>query len=323
MRAARLFLITGKGGTGKTTVSAALGLLFARRGERTLLIETASDGTLAQCFGLRRFAAQPQCIQESLFGVRVDPASLLEHYVARLLPLRWLAQRLLASSAFRALSAAAPGVSEFLLLERIAMWVDPGFWQRRERYRRVIVDGPATGHMLHLLKSPRQLLNLVPSGPLHRSLVESQALLSDRSRTCIVVVSLPEELAIQETIEAYRVLEHELLLPLAPVVVNRVPTCPFTEEERARIAAQKNGGPLFEAARFVSERRALAEALIARLRREISREPILLAEREQPPHGETALLRFARDLRPLFAGNPTANEDLKQESAPSPHAFER
>lgn len=309
MRDAKLFLITGKGGAGKTTVAAALASIFARYKERTLLVESVADGSLARLFGQERFASQPHMVRDHLFGVRVDPSLLLEGYVSRILPLPWLAQRLLASSAFRALGAAAPGVSEFLLLERIAMWVDPGFWRRRERYHRVIVDGPATGHMLHLLRAPRQLLNLVPGGPLHRSLLGIQTLLSDPQRTRIVVVTLPEELGIEETAEAYRVLEGELFLPVAPPVVNRTPSCPFQAEERERILRRGDGGPVYAAARYVIERRGLAEVLIRRLRRQIGRKPVLLPELERPPTKETALRPLALALEPLLdLGTPATIE---------------
>lgn len=298
----RLFLITGKGGVGKTTLAAALGLLFSSRGERTLLVETANDGSLAHCFAHPPFGSQPQAVQDSLWGVSVDSRALLEHYVTRMLRLPWLAQRLLASSAFQALSAAAPGVSEFLLLERIGMWVDAGFWHRRQRYQRVIVDGPATGHMLHLLRAPRKLLNLLPDGPLQRTVLEIEALLTDPAKTRVLMVAIAEELSVQETVEAYEILERELLLPVAPPIMNRVPPRYFTDEEQRRIRNQTNGGPLYEAARFVIERRALAERLIARLSHQLSKPYLLIPELPRPPRDRRSLERLGRVLRQLVEG---------------------
>ena len=310
MKEARLFLITGKGGAGKTTVAAALGLLFSGRGERTLLVESANDGSLAHCFGMSRFAGQPQAVQSSLWGVCVEPRVLLEHYVSRMLRLPWLAQRLLGSSAFQALSAAAPGVSEFLLLERIARWVDAGFWHRRQRYQRVIVDGPATGHMLHLLRAPRQLLNLLPGGPLHRTVLEIEALLTDPVQSRVLVVTLAEEMSVQETLEAYEVLQRELVLAVERPIVNRVPPRYFTRQEAERILAQADGGPLYDAARYVIERRALAEQIVTRLSQQLDQAPLLLPELPRPPRDARSLARIARALRRLAEGAATQAEGV-------------
>src|SRR5437879_9164440 len=134
MQAARLVFVTGKGGVGKTAVAAALGQRAAETGQRTLIIETASDGRLAQLFGHRISDAAPRRLVAGLDAVRIDARQLVEEYFSRLLRFQWLSERLLSSNTFNALTAAAPGITEFLLLERILGWIEPGFGARRRRY---------------------------------------------------------------------------------------------------------------------------------------------------------------------------------------------
>src|SRR5262250_2143509 len=169
MSGPRVIFVTGKGGVGKTTVAAALGCHAAGYGHRTLIIETAADGRLTDLFGHRALAAAPQRLGANLHAVRVDARELVEQYFSRLLRFQWLSARLLSSNAFNALTAAAPGITEFLLLEKILSWVEPVFTTRRRAYDVIIVDGPATGHALKLLRTPRTLAAMVPGGPLGRT----------------------------------------------------------------------------------------------------------------------------------------------------------
>ncbi|MBI3786131.1 MAG: ArsA family ATPase, partial [Deltaproteobacteria bacterium] len=250
MREARVVFVTGKGGVGKTTVAAALALYAVETGLRTLIIETAGDGSLAQIFQHRALGSSPQRLQPQLDAVRVDARQLVEEYFSKLLRFQWLADRLLSSNTFNALTAAAPGMTEFLLLERILEWIEPGITKRRQRYDLVIVDGPATGHAIKMLRTPRNLASLVPGGPLGKAARRLLTLLGDRRRVQVVLVSLPEEMAVRETIETYEILAGDLALHVARPVVNRVFPRNFTAAEAATIGAEQNGGPIVAAARF-------------------------------------------------------------------------
>jgi len=278
MQAARVFFVTGKGGVGKTTVSAALGQRAAELGQRTLIIETANDGSLAQLFGHRTLGAEPQRLHAGLDAVRVDPRELVEAYFSQLLRFQWLSQRLLSSNTFNALTAAAPGITEFLLLEKILGWVEPGFATRRRGYATVIVDGPATGHALKLLRTPRNLATMVPGGPLGRTARRLLALLGDRARTRVVLVSLPEEMAVRETIETQRALEGDLTVHVARPIINRVFPRHFTAAEARRIESDGDGLPIFAAARFAIASRREAERNVALLRRALGVSPVLLRQ---------------------------------------------
>ena len=284
MHSARVVFVTGKGGVGKTTAAAALGQHAAAQGLRTLIIETANDGSLAQLFSFPKLSAAPQRLQASLEAVRVEPRELVEQYFTRILPFRWIAERLLSSNTFSALTAAAPGITEFLLLEKILGWIEPGFFgSRRRPFDLVVVDGPATGHALTLLRTPSNIARMVPGGPIGGTAHKLVELLGDRRRTQVMVVSLPEEMVVRETIEAYRALDLDLALHVTRPVINRVFPRHFTGAESRLVAEDSGGGapclqPLRAAARFAIAARREAERYVSQLRRALGVSPILLRQ---------------------------------------------
>jgi len=292
MHGPRLFFITGKGGAGKTTVSAALAQQVATQGQRALIIETANDGSLAQVFGRRALGATPQRLQAGIDGVRVDTRELVEQYFSRLLRFRWLSQRLLSSNTFNALTAAAPGITEFLLLEKILGWAEPGVVGRRRGADVIIVDGPASGHAVKLLGTPRRLAAMVPGGPLGKTARRLLTLLGDAARTQVVVVSLPEEMAVRETIETHQAMGGDLALHVARPVINRVFPRHFSGAEAAQIEHDGDARPLVAAARFSIAFRREAERHVAQLRRALGVAPVLLRQLFAP-------IVHADDLRPF------------------------
>ncbi len=283
MHSARVVFVTGKGGVGKTTAAAALGQHAAAQGLRTLIIETANDGSLAQLFSFSKLSAAPQRLQPNLEAVCVEPRQLVEHYFTRILRFQWIADRLLSSNTFSALAAAAPGITEFLLLEKILGWIEPGYFgSRRRPFDLVVVDGPATGHALTLLRTPSNIVRMVPGGPIGGTASKLVELLGDRWRTQVMVVSLPEEMVVRETIEAYRALDLDLALHVTRPVINRVFPRHFTGAE-SRLVGDHNGGPaalqaLLSAARFAIAARREAERYVSQLRRALGVSPILLRQ---------------------------------------------
>jgi anion-transporting ArsA/GET3 family ATPase len=103
-------------------------------------------------------------------------------------------------------TSAAPGVIEFVVLEHLLQWTEPGRLMRRAPYDVVIVDGPASGHAVRWLRTPRQLARLVPAGPIGNSIARLQALVEDARRTRVALVAIPEEMAVTELIETRRAL---------------------------------------------------------------------------------------------------------------------
>jgi anion-transporting ArsA/GET3 family ATPase len=277
--APQLVFVTGKGGTGKTTVTAALGIGLARRGRRTLIVELAADRGLAGLFGREHLPTEPIELAPKLSALRVEARALLEAYFTRILRLSFLTRRLFSSITFNAVTTAAPGVTEFLILDHLLQWLDPGRL-RRSRHDVVLVDAPATGHALRLLRTPGLLLRMVPRGPIGATARRMAELLADHRRTRAVLVALPDEMAVAEAIEARAALGEELSMHLAAPVLNRVTPRRFTKDERRTIleAPEEAGDPLFTAARFQIAARDEAERHIARLRRDFGAAPISLPQ---------------------------------------------
>jgi anion-transporting ArsA/GET3 family ATPase len=278
MSVAQLLFVIGKGGVGKTAVAAVLARGAAQRGRRTLIVETANDGRLAPLFGARPLSAEPQRLAARVAAVRIDPRQLLEAYFTRLLRVPLLARRLLGSASFNALAAAAPGVTEFLILERLLGWVAPSGLLARQAYDLVIVDGPATGHALALLRTPRNLASMVPGGPIGTAARRMLALLGDRARTRVVLVTIPEELAINETLEAHATLIGDLAVRVERPVLNRVFPRRFSRDDMAALAASTEEGLLMTAARFQIAARRETERHAGRLRRALGARPIILPQ---------------------------------------------
>lgn len=274
----RLLFVTGKGGVGKTTVAAALGTRLAEGRTRVLIVELTADRGLAQLFERDHLAPHPAPLAPRLDGVRIERRALVEAYFRRVLRLRFLSERLLSSVTFNALTAAAPGVSEFLVLEHLLQWIEGG---QRTGYDVVLVDSPATGHALRLLRTPLQLANIVPAGPIGSTARRILALLRDARRTQVLLVSIADEMAVSEAIEARATLADGLALALAPPVLNRVPRHRFTAAEAAKVAElseQHPADPLLGAARLQIAARREAEQQTTRLKRAFGSPPIHLPQ---------------------------------------------
>ncbi len=301
--AAQLLFVIGKGGVGKTTVAAALARGAAHRGQRTLIVETANDGRLAQLFGARSLGAEPQRLAPRVAAVRVEPRKLVEAYFTRLLRVPLLARRLLSSTSFNALTAAAPGVTEFLVLERLLEWVAPSGLLARRSYDLVIVDGPATGHALALLRTPRNLASMVPGGPIGTTARRLLSLLGDEQSTRVVLVTIPEELAVNETLEAHATLVGDIAVRVERPVLNRVYPRRFSRQDALDLAASGHDDELLPAAaRFQMAARREAERHLGRLRRALGTTPIVLPQiftvALDPAQLDTAARRLCGALLP-------------------------
>jgi anion-transporting ArsA/GET3 family ATPase len=278
----RLVIVTGKGGVGKSAVAMAIALAASRRRRRTLLVEMTATPALGERLGLSRpLDSEPSSVSASLAACRLDPREALETFIRSLVPIGLFARRLLGSQSFQTLVAAAPGIDEFLALYRLAGWeAERRSGTRRPRYDLIVVDAHATGHSLPLLSAPETFLRMVPVGPFADIARRLRALVADATRTAVAVVAVPEEMAVNETIELHRHLAGELRLPVVRPIVNAVPPERWSPAEE-RIICNGIGQlpqwqPFAAAVRFELARRRAAEAHIARLRSALGLDPVRL-----------------------------------------------
>jgi hypothetical protein len=250
----RLVVVMGKGGVGKTSVAAALGLLAARRGRRTVVCEVAQQERLAGLFGARDVGHRELELAPGLFGVSVQPERAMHEWLRHQLKSGALAGLLGHSRLFGYLTAAAPGVTELVTIGKV--W-DLAQTERRTggaEYDTVIMDAPATGHGLALLGAPRTYANIARVGPIARQAGRIDAFLRDEA--AVLAVALPEEMPVNETIDLERRLADQLDVEIDQVVANAVlPERLSAAEARSLREADGRGSPTAQAA----VRAALAE----------------------------------------------------------------
>ena len=226
----RLLIVTGKGGTGKTTVAAALGMLAARQDLDTVVIEVGDTSLLPRLLckdheSLKGDGGRsPVQVAPHLFTLRIVPEVALTEYLELQFKVRRIVRLVVRNQGFRRLLDAAPGWRALITLGKL--WhlqsqMDSG----RPRWPLLIVDGPATGHGLSFLSVPNVVMETVRIGPLRRHTDWVQELLKDASRTLVLAVTLPEELPVSETLELCERIR-ELGMTLGPVIANAVEPAP-------------------------------------------------------------------------------------------------
>lgn len=222
---ARLQLVTGKGGVGKTTVSAALALGAARRGLRPLVVELSARASLGDVLGTGVRSPEPKLAVRGVWALSLQFDKLLLDYVTEHIPFPAIARRVAEHAGLKRFLQAAPGATEVLTLDAVGRLV-LGWRSQPPRFNRVFVDLDATGHSLMLLEVPRVIRELLGEGPLRRSLGRTTSVLEDEFLTRLHIVTTPESLAVQETLELWQRLRGEYRVPLGTLIINQFPADP-------------------------------------------------------------------------------------------------
>ena len=225
----RFLLVTGKGGVGKSTVTATLALMSARRGDRTLVCELNTHEQVSHLLGHEPVGPEVTELEENLWSVNIEPNHAMREY--GLIKLRFQAfyRMVFENPLVSALVRFVPGINDLLMLGK-------AFNHEREEqdgqpvWDRIIIDAPATGHGLTFFRLPRIIRDAIPTGNMHSEGADMWNLMTDPERTAVHLVSLPEELPVQETRELHERLKTELGLPLGALFVNQTPTQPLTND---------------------------------------------------------------------------------------------
>src|SRR5919198_1795998 len=268
LRDRRLLYVTGKGGVGKTTVAAAMGMAAAQAGRRTIVCEVADQDRVSRAF--RREGVVPETevrLADNLWAITIDPSQALQEWLGRQVGgagLRVLAR----SSAFQYFVAAAPGAKELITIAKVWELAQPQRWDSRNRtYDLVVVDAPSSGHGLAMLTTPRTFGEIARVGPIRRQAYRIRDQLADPERTGYVAVALPEEMPVNETLELEQKLPGAVGSALEAIVVNGLWPERFSAAEAAALRAAADGRPALRAALTSYERARGQRAHLRRLRR--------------------------------------------------------
>jgi anion-transporting ArsA/GET3 family ATPase len=232
----RLLFLSGKGGVGKSVVGMALALAARDRGKRVLLVEVGASHEASRFLGAPPSGPRETEIVPGLFTVNIEPAGVLDEYVRHVVKIDLLARRVLESPIYHRFFAAAPGLKELMTLGKLLMLEEArDRWSRRPLYDLIVVDAPATGHGLSLLKVPMAASEAVPVGPIGHNARRILGLLRNKKKTGLVLVAIPEEMAVVEAQQFHRLAVAEVGIEVGAVVLNSCHERVFDTAEEAEI----------------------------------------------------------------------------------------
>lgn len=290
----RLLMVTGKGGTGKSTCASALAVIAARRGLRPLLIEVESSSTARSIFGVKRTGLLPKQSAAGVDIVSVGFQTGIEELVHDVMKVPRVVKVLLRHPVISRFLRATPSALDFITLFLTHRYLGAIDGRGVREHQVVVVDMPAFGHARQMLSVGRNVSELLRVGPIASRGSRIDEMVHDAALASVIVVTLPEEMPVTETVEGYQALRDELGVPIGPVLVNCTHPERFDQGKTALVstmaaAAEASGDAVSaQALRHAAERAAWAAERRARVE---------LLQRELPA---AQLVKV-----PLFAGAVT------------------
>jgi anion-transporting ArsA/GET3 family ATPase len=261
----KLIFVTGKGGVGKTTVAAALAQLAAEHGKKVLTCEVDAKGDLSSLFEATATDFVPREVSPGIWSMSMDTEASLREYLKLHLKIPIVGRIGPLAKAFDFVATAAPGVREILTVGKLCYEV------REQHYDLVVVDAPASGHIIGQLAAPQAINDLVKVGLIRSQTDWMLDILSDHQQTGLIAVTTPEEMPVAETLELATRIKEETTVRLSAVVVNRVLPELFGQRrvpETEEVLSTRAGGsvtPILEAARLAVTMRRTRSAHLQRL----------------------------------------------------------
>jgi anion-transporting ArsA/GET3 family ATPase len=219
----RVIFVTGKGGVGKSTVAAALGVVAARDGKRAIVCEVAQQERMSRFFERQGVGYHETEIAPNLFALSIDPQRALEEYLLMQIKVKPVYDLMFKNRVFTYFAAATPGLRELVTIGKV--------WELAQldrkvksgsKYDVVIVDAPATGHGLGILKTPKTFSDIARVGPIKRQADLIFQFITNPELTSVCAVAWPEEMPVNETIDLQKSLKRELGVRLDEVFMNGI-----------------------------------------------------------------------------------------------------
>ncbi|CAN5135941.1 hypothetical protein BH11MYX1_BH11MYX1_26700 [soil metagenome] len=273
----RLVLVLGKGGVGRSTIAAALAGQNAARGKKTLLFETNANDRFGSYFDRPAVGPDVTELAPNLSAVNTNAAAALEEYGLMILKFKSVYEMVFENKITKSFLRAIPGLDDYSLVGKA--WFHTEETKRgRDVWDTVVFDMPASGHSVSMLKIPWVITETVPDGPLTRDARKIKELFTDRERTAAIIVTLAEEMPVNETIELEQKLTAIGIVP-QHVICNQVypehfsPGSPVAKVLEALVEdfSRPGGCPsplaeLVQQARLSRDRHALNAAYLTELR---------------------------------------------------------
>jgi len=268
----KFVFVVGKGGVGKTAVSGALALAAAARGKRVLVAMCNAKDNLSYMLETAPIGPNIEALMPRIEAVNMEPGAALKEYGMLVLRVRALYKLVFENRFVSEFLRGTPGIDAWAMLGKAQYHAREKLPDGRDRYDLVIVDAPATGHGLDLLRVPRVILDVAPPGLLRREAEKAIELFQDPARSGVLLVTLPEEMPSTETVELYTAVREELNLPVCGLVVNQMLPVLFRDRERAglkqlveQISSDSRLQPTAAVSYARAEREELQRSCVSRL----------------------------------------------------------
>jgi len=293
----RLLIVTGKGGTGKSVIAAALALLGPREGKRTLVCEINGDERVTQLLGMSPAGPEISQRAENLWTVNIQPPAAMREYALMRLRLESIYKAVFENRFVRYFLRFIPSLQELVMLGKALYHLEEKLPDGSRRFEILVLDAPATGHAISFLSLPAVLSETVPPGAMHREVGQMRALLEDEAVTAVALVTLPEEMPVNETLDLAAALVQRKLHPQV-VVLNAFTAARFANADLAALRGKPRLLAIAEEHRLLAQSSEEARATLAgRLHL-----PVLTIDRLYP-------LRFGREQVERIASQ--LGEELK------------
>ncbi len=309
----RLIFVTGKGGVGKTTFVTSLGMYLASLGRKVLLAEVDNAKPTIGGYFDRPIGFSPVRVAVNIDAVNIDFMGALRAFLYEAVPMDRLVRLILRNRIVRTFLIATPGAREMVVLGRVRQLAQAtldsratqdGEGDRREGWDHLIVDMPASGHAVSTLSTPVTVQRLFKVGPIRKEAEKLLDEFNDPRHVALVMVSISEEMSINETLETMEKIRAAGWPPLAGAVLNRFPTVDFDDRDAdllSRVGAagaeRVAGGRAFGAAGLADQGPGNAPAVLeaaAAARIEQRRSAEALVRLERSTGGAVQRLPFVR-----------------------------
>jgi anion-transporting ArsA/GET3 family ATPase len=305
----RMIIVGGKGGVGRTTIATALATALAGQGRKVLLAHVRTRQRVGELLGCEELDEWIREVEPNLWAVNMNPRAALREQGLKVLRFKAVYKAVMENRLVRYFLRAIPSLDEYSMLGKAWYHTTEVDGEGANRFDTVIFDGPATGHLITMLRIPQVILDVVPEGPLTTDARQVRDLLCDPARSMMMIVTLAEEMAVSEAKDLFNAAQGDLRVDTRLLVVNAV--YPDDLERREGLDAAFAGllergvsgalQPFVAAAATLRSRRAINKVHLERLEQEIPVPRLELPHLFTPSLAREELDRLAALLAPAAA----------------------